>query len=106
VTLSEIEEKVNLDNLAIVQAYKKTEDFVKNNKSLLLDELLSTSSLSRNEGIDDYYGDCCIGISPGAIKNDETLIQAKQRVVESINKIFNTNFTEKDIKFMTDGGHD
>jgi len=115
VTLEDIRKKVNLDDLAIVQAYKK-ENFDIDNENdecdeepddyVLLEELLAKSELTYYSGVDDFYDDYCIGINPEDIKDDETLLQAKKRVVDSINKIFNTDFTEKDISFMTDGGYD
>jgi hypothetical protein len=56
-------------------------------------------------GISDYYDCRLIGKSPDAMKDDETLIQFKEKVVEAI-KQAGVDVELKDIGWHIDGGHD
>jgi len=56
-------------------------------------------------GIDEFYDDVCIGLSVGSLKDDETLLQAKQRVVDAFKKK-GINISTADVDWMVDGGHD
>ncbi len=54
-------------------------------------------------GINDYYENYVIGIAPYNIPEDKTIKEAKQDVLNNINKCFETNLQIKDIGFHIDG---
>lgn len=58
------------------------------------------------EGIYDIEGDSIIGAPPNDMKDDETLLEFKTRIVTEINKIFDTKLNESDLRWYTDGGYD
>ena len=62
--------------------------------------------ISYTSGIEDYYDDFVIGVSVDNLKDEETILEAKIKIANEINKVLDTNISEKDISFHTDGGHD
>lgn len=62
--------------------------------------------ISYESGIDNYYDDYVVGVSVDNLKEDETILEAKTKIANEINKVLGTDITAKDISFHTDGGHD
>lgn len=65
------------------------------------------SKLQSHTGLDDLSQDCCyIGLSPEEMKDDETLKEFKERVIQAIVKEGCPESELKDVKFYSDGGYD
>ena len=62
--------------------------------------------LETEYGIDNYYDETIIGIDPSNIKENETIGEAKQRIVDEINKIYETDIKQSDISWFVDGGYE
>lgn len=64
------------------------------------------NSLKCARGIEEYYNDSILGIEPNDIKDDETIAQGKQRVVELLKSQLDVDVNISDIGWCVDGGHD
>jgi len=65
----------------------------------------SGEGLERMYGISDYYEQQLLGMSPSQMKDDETLLQFKQRIVDEFKK-YNVTVSVEDLDWHTDGGYD
>lgn len=52
------------------------------------------------------YGGFNLGMSPSKMKNEETVLEFKQRVLEAINKVLGEELTLKSLDWHVDGGYD
>jgi hypothetical protein len=77
-----------------------------NTEQVDLYDLLEDSELDYQCGIEDYYDDFVIGISPSSLDENLTIKQSKERIADLINKKFGTEFTSEKITFHTDGGRE
>lgn len=59
-----------------------------------------------DRGIENYYEDYCIGVDIDKLDQTIPIIEQKKELAEKLNEKFGTVFTENDIGFMVDGGHD
>lgn len=57
-------------------------------------------------GIDKYYEEYLIGASPDKMKDNQTLLEFKQDVLNEIHKLGFTDIKIEDLHFHIDGGHD
>lgn len=57
-------------------------------------------------GISDYYDSVFLGVSIHSMPENETLLQFKTKIADSINIIFGTGFGAQNIFIYEDGGHD
>lgn len=64
----------------------------------------SGDGLERVYGIDDYCDQQLFGMSPSQMKDDETLLQFKQRIVDEFQK-YNVTVSVEDLHWHTDGGY-
>lgn len=65
----------------------------------------SKMKLEFHSGISDYSDDSYfIGLTPTAMKDDETLLQFKQRIVDAL-IAGGIEATTKDVKFYSDAGY-
>jgi len=73
-----------------------------------IDDMLQGFDLGYTHGIENYYNQICIGLSPRSMKEDETLREFRNRVQESIKLFYEKYDIEKEVTcdWMTDGGHD
>lgn len=69
------------------------------------EQLESNTDLELVYGVGDYYEQQLMGIGPGGMKEDETLRQFKQRIVDEFQK-HNVTVDIKDIDWHVDGGYD
>jgi len=63
------------------------------------------TGLSYVYGIEDYYEEFLVGISPEDIDENKTIAEVKAEIKEKLSKIFNIPEDTK-IEFHTDGGHE
>ena len=64
-----------------------------------------TDEIEVVSGLDEYYDDRVVGLPAKAMKDDETLLDFKKRVVEFF-KNKGLNVDVEDIDWRIDGGHD
>lgn len=70
----------------------------------LAQQLESNTELYREYGISNYDGQTLIGMGPEKMKNDETLLQFKQRIVDEFKKQ-NVDVKVEDLDWHIDGGY-
>lgn len=57
-------------------------------------------------GLENYYEEYCIGIDVYKLDQTIPIIEQKKYLAFLLNEKFGTKFTQDDIGFMVDGGHD
>jgi hypothetical protein len=69
------------------------------------EQLESNTELSLVYGVSNYYEQKLMGLYPSEMKDDETLLQFKQRIVDEFKKQ-NIDINTTDIDWHIDGGYD
>lgn len=68
-------------------------------------ELIDKMFLSIERGISNYYDQFVIGVDPEKMKDDETLLQFKERICKEIRKL-GIDVKPNELGWFIDGGYD